>query len=81
MIVSRSFSEGVGGILVLAVATWWVVSPRSYVACIRKVPWLWISTYPMNSKTWFPKYLRAMGIAFWVVGLLAALYCYRSLVH
>jgi hypothetical protein len=81
MIVSRSFSEGVGATLVLGVATWWVISPQSYVACIGKVSWLWMSTYPMNTTTWFPKYLRAMGIAFWVAGLLGALYCYRSFVH
>jgi hypothetical protein len=44
-------SRGLVPLLVLSVATWWIVAPRSYVACIRKLPTLWMSTYPMNTKT------------------------------
>ncbi len=64
-------------LLALGIITWWVVAPKSYITCIRKVPWLWMSTYPMNTKPWFPRYLRLVGLFIWVMMLLG-LYWYRS---
>jgi hypothetical protein len=52
--------------LLWAIATWWIVAPRSYVTCIRKVPWLWMSVYPSNTRNWFPLCLRAWGVLLWV---------------
>ena len=46
MIAAHSIAERVIALLVLGVITWWVVAPKSYIACIRKVLWLWMSTYP-----------------------------------
>jgi hypothetical protein len=62
--------------LLVGIATWWVVAPRSYVACIRKVSWLWMSTYPLNTRTWFPQYLRAFGLLLWLGFLGGQYYCY-----
>jgi hypothetical protein len=58
MIAAHSIAERVIAILALGIITWWVVAPKSYVACIRKVPWLWMSAYTLNTKPWFPRYLR-----------------------
>jgi hypothetical protein len=58
----HAVSEGLVFVLVVVIASWWIVAPSSYVACIRKVPWLWMSTYPLNTRTWFPQYLRAIGL-------------------
>ena len=75
--MSHPIAERLVALLLVGIATWWVVAPKSYVACIRKVPWLWMSTYPMNAKPWFPRYLRALGVFFWAL-MLAGFYCYRS---
>ena len=62
-------SRGLVPLLVFSVATWWIVAPRSYVAYIRKLPTLWMSTYPMNTKTWFLQYLRTFGLILWTLVL------------
>lgn len=80
MIAAHSIAERVVAILVLGIITWWVVAPKSYVACIRKVPWLWMSTYPLNTKPWFPRYLRLVGLFMWAMALFG-LYCWRSRLH
>lgn len=59
---------------VVVIATWWVVAPKRYVACIRKVPWLWLSAYPLSTKAWFPTYLRVFGLLLWAVFVLAFFY-------
>jgi hypothetical protein len=63
-------SRGIASLLIIGIATWWMVAPTSYVACIRKVPLLWTSAYPMSARPWFPRYLRAFGILLWVLFLL-----------
>lgn len=69
MNVTHVASKGLAALLIMGIATWWVVAPRSYVACIRKVPLLWTSAYPMSTTTWFPQYLRAFGLLLWVLFL------------
>jgi hypothetical protein len=80
MIAAQSIAEIGIGILVLGIISWWVVEPKSYIACIRKVPWLWMSTYPLNTKPWFPRYLRLMGLFMWAMALFG-LYCWRFRLH
>ena len=80
MMAAHSIAERVIALLVLGVITWWVVAPKSYIACIRKVPWLWMSTYPLNNKPWFPRYLRLVGLFMWAMALFG-LYCLRSRLH
>jgi hypothetical protein len=62
----HAVSKGMVSVLLVVIATWWVVAPRNYLACIRKMPWLWMSVYPMNAKSWFPQYLRALGVLLWL---------------
>jgi hypothetical protein len=78
MLANHSTAEGLGALFLVGIATWWVVAPETYVACIRKVPWLWMSTYPMNAKPWFPRYLRVLGLFFWML-MLVVLYRYHRL--
>ena len=80
MIAAHSIAERIISILLLGIISWWVVAPKSYIACIRKVPWLWMSTYPLNTKPWFPRYLRLMGLFIWTVALFG-FYCWRSRLH
>jgi len=80
MIPAHSIAERVIAILVLGIITWWVVAPKSYIACIRRVPWLWMSTYPLNTKPWFPRYLRLTGLFIWAMALFV-LYWLRSRPH
>jgi hypothetical protein len=70
MVETHSLPERTIALLLVGVVTWWVVAPESYIACIRKVPWLWMDAYPLNTKTWFPRHLRF----FW-------LYWYRTRPH
>jgi hypothetical protein len=79
--MSHSIAEGLVGIVLIGIATWWVVAPNSYVACIRRVPWLWMSVYPMNAKPWFPRYLRLLGLFFWALFLIGGLCLYRFRLH
>ena len=82
MLTLHSIAARIIAILVVGIVTWWVVAPRSYISCIRRVPWLWMSTYPMNTKAWFPRYLRLLGILIWIwVIVLVGLYCYRFSLH
>jgi hypothetical protein len=53
MVLSHSIAETLGVLFLIGIATWWVIAPKTYVAYIRKVPWLWMSAYPMNAKAWF----------------------------
>jgi hypothetical protein len=80
MVLSHSILETLGALFLVGIATWWVIAPKTYVACIRKVPWLWMSAYPMNAKPWFPRYLRLLGLFFWTL-MIVGLYCYRSRLH
>jgi len=80
MVVNHYIAERLVALLLVVISIWWVAAPKSYVACIRKVPWLWMSAYPINAKPWFPRYLRLLGLFFWVL-LLVGLYCYRSRIH
>lgn len=80
MIAVHFIAERVIAVLVLGIITWWVVAPKSYIACIRKVPWLWMSTYPLNTKPWFPRYLRLVGLAIWAMALFG-LYWLRFHLH
>jgi hypothetical protein len=73
MLTVQSISARVIALLVVGIVTWWVVAPKSYISCIRRVPWLWMSTYPMNTKAWFLGYLRLFGVFIWVV-MLVGLY-------
>ena len=76
-----NFTHTSAGVLISAVlvfvATWWVIAPRSYIACIRKVPLLWSSVYPMNTKSWFPQYLRVIGALLWTLMLLGFVFRFR----
>jgi hypothetical protein len=65
-------------LLLVGIATWWIVAPRSYVACIRRLPMPWMSTYPMNTKTWFTQYLRAFGLMLWMLFLVGFFYWGRG---
>jgi hypothetical protein len=67
--VTPTVSQGLIAFVLVGVATWWVIAPRSYVACIRKVSWLWMSAYPFNTKEWFPLYLRVWGLVMWLAFL------------
>ena len=67
MLTVHSIGTRVIALLMVGIVTWWVVAPESYIACIRRVPWLWMSTYPMNTKAWFPRYLRLLGVFIWVM--------------
>jgi hypothetical protein len=69
MNIAHVASKALAPLLIMGIATWWIVAPTSYVACIRKVPLLWTSAYPMSTKPWFPRYLRAFGILLWVLFL------------
>jgi hypothetical protein len=91
--VTHHIAERFVVILLLVISTWWVVAPKNYLACIRRVRWLWMSGYPMTSKSWFfaenltpeakerdrrlPRYLRLWGLLLWVV-LIVDIYCYRA---
>jgi hypothetical protein len=69
--VTHVISKGLVSLLLISIATWWIAAPRSYAVCIRKVPLLWTSAYPMSTKAWFPQYLRAFGLvllAFFLAG-------------
>ena len=79
MNVTHVVSKGLVSLLLIGVATWWIVAPRSYAACIRKVPLLWMSAYPMSAKTWFPQYLRAFGLV--LLALFLAGFFYWCRVH
>jgi hypothetical protein len=74
----HAISKGIVFVLMVVVASWWVVAPRSYVSFIRKVPWLWMSVYPMNAKSWFPQYLRALGLLLWLGFLGTFLHSYLA---
>src|ERR1700722_16176294 len=69
MNIAHVASKALAPLLIMGIATWWTVAPTSYVACIRKVPLLRTSAYPMSTKPWFPRYLRALGILLWVAFL------------
>ncbi|HVI78577.1 MAG TPA: hypothetical protein VM715_10530 [Candidatus Acidoferrum sp.] len=80
MVLSNSTADALGALFLIGIATWWVIAPKTCVACIRKVPWLWMSAYPMNAKEWFPRYLRLLGLFFWML-MFVGFYCYRSRLH
>lgn len=71
--VHHSTADIIGSLVLLGIATWWVVAPTTYIACIRKVPFLWTSAYPLNTKPWFPRYLCVLGLFFWALALVILL--------
>ena len=77
MTIAHVASKAVAPLLIMGIATWWMVAPTSYVACIRKVPLLWASAYPMSTKPWFSRYLRALGILLWVLFLVGIVNWWR----
>lgn len=86
----RTYSVYLGFIALACVATWWVVWPGKYVACLeaakrklRRTPAMRAgldrveAVSPLSSsKPWYPGLLRITGILIW-----AALVCIAYIAH